>query len=168
MAARYRLLNLVNKALERHKPSSQLREAAKKQRWDIMEGDKVQVIGKHPESGKQGIVKSVYRTRDRVTVEGVNMKNKFIKGDETMGLKGRNIVTERTLHYSKVNLVDPATGKPTRIYRKILEDGTKVRVAKKSGAVIPYPKKDPPPPPSDVVTDKDTVDADVWEITYGK
>jgi large subunit ribosomal protein L24 len=76
-------------------------------------------------------------------------------------------VVERTLHYSKVNLVDPATGKPTRVYRKILEDGTKVRVAKKSGAIIPYPIKDPPPPPSDIITDKDTVDADVWEITYG-
>jgi large subunit ribosomal protein L24 len=167
MATRSKLLNLVNKALERRKPSPQLREAAKKKRWDILEGDKVQVIGVHPEKGKQGIVKTVFRTRDRVTVTGVNMKNKFIKGDEAQGLKGQTIVVERTLHYSKVNLVDPATGKPTRVYRKILEDGTKVRVAKKSGAIIPYPIKDPPPPPSDIITDKDTVDADVWEITYG-
>lgn len=46
---------------------------------------------------------------------------------------------EAGVHYSNVNLVDPVTGKPTRIGMRFLEDGTKVRVAKRSGAVIPRP-----------------------------
>ena len=63
------------------KPKPQLREAAKKTSWDILRGDKVQVIGKHPEQGKQGIVKRVNRKTDRVVVEGVNMRPRQIKGD---------------------------------------------------------------------------------------
>ena len=47
---------------------------------------------------------------------------------------------ERSIHYSNVNLVDPVSGLPTRISRKFLEDGTKVRIAKRSGAVIPRPE----------------------------
>ncbi|CAB9521243.1 protein L24 [Seminavis robusta] len=168
MATRNSIIAAVQRSMVRRKPSPQLREAAKKTKWDIVKGDKVQVIGKHPERGKQGVVKVVLRYKDRVIVEGVNLGPKHVKGNPAVGLKSRVEQVERSIHYSKVNLVDPASGKPTRVYKKFLEDGTKVRVAKKSGAIIPKP--DPPakiPPPA-FVSDKDTVDEDVWEITYDK
>lgn len=167
MATRQRLMKILAKETKRRKPSPQLREAAKKKKWDIVRGDKVEVIGVHPERGKQGIVKKVIREQDRVIVEGVNMGAKHIKKDEARGIKGHKIMKERTIHYSKVNLVDPSTGFPTRFYKKFLEDGTKVRVAKKSGAIIPKPdvyleRK----PKSSFVSDQCTTDAAVWEQTF--
>lgn len=76
---------------------------------------------------------------------------------------------ERGIHYSSVNLVDPVTNLPTRISRKYLEDGTKVRVAKRSGAIIPRPEilAERRKPMRTNITDKDTTDdEDVWEVTY--
>jgi large subunit ribosomal protein L24 len=139
-----------------------------RKRWNIVRGDKVQVIGDHPERGKQGTVAQVFRDRDRVLISGVNVGQKHLKGDPERGIAAKSIQRERTVPYSNVNLVDPVTGKPTRIIRTILDDGSKVRVAKKSGAVIPRPeiltvrKK----PVSSVVTDSDTLEADVWTVTY--
>mmetsp|Transcript_18658 Transcript_18658/g.24483 ORF Transcript_18658/g.24483 Transcript_18658/m.24483 type:complete len:201 (+) Transcript_18658:1-603(+) len=152
--------------VNKNKPS--IREAAKKTKWNIVRGDKVQVIGKHPENGKQGIVTKVLHDLDRVIVEGVNIGPFQKKGDPDRGRKGEIVQKERTMHYSKVSLIDPVSGLPTRIYKKYLEDGSKVRVAKKSGAIIPRPailtqrKK----PISSIVTESDTLDEDAWEITY--
>lgn len=166
MATRMKIMKYLMKSPSKPKP--QLREAAKKTKWNILRGDTVQVIGKHPERGKQGIVKVVNRKTDRVVIEGVNLAPKRIKGDPDRGIKGRTIQKERSIHYSNVNLVDPVTGLPTRVFRKYLEVGTKVRVAKRSGAIIPRPeiltirKR----PVSQIVTESDTVDEDAWEITY--
>merc|ERR1712232_551921 len=96
----------------------------------------------------------VNRKADRVTIEGINLGVKRMKG--------------RSLHYSNVNLVDPVTGLPTRVSKRYLEDGSKVRVSKRSGAVIPRPdiltvRRNPL---SQHIGDKDSVDADVWEITF--
>jgi len=166
MSARQKIMKAIMQQPLRIKP--QIREAQKKNKWNIVRGDTVQVIGKHPESGKQGIILEVNRKNDRVTVEGVNMYTKIIKGDAERGVKDRSIKKERTIHYSNVNLVDPVTSLPTRIVKRYLEDGTKVRVSKRSGAVIPKPeiltvrKR----PVSQVVTDKDTADEHVWASTY--
>jgi large subunit ribosomal protein L24 len=145
-----------------------MREAAKKKRWDIVRGDKVQVISRdHPENGKQGIVQQVIRRQDRVIVEGINLHSKRVPGDSDRGIKGTTELKERALHYSNVNLVDPLTGKPTRVFRKILEDGSKVRVSKVSGAVIP--KSDMlkmAAPRNSIVTEDDTPEDAVWEISY--
>ena len=168
MSARTRIMKVVKQATARRKPSPQMREAEKKTKWDIVRGDRVEVIGNHPEKGKQGIIKEILRSKDRVLVEGVNMGPKTVRPNPSLGLKGKTIMKERTIHYSKVNLVCPSTGKPTRIYKKYLEDGTKVRVSKKSGAIISKPetltmrRK----PISSFVSDCDTVDEDVWEQTY--
>eukprot|EP00560_Eucampia_antarctica_P005841 CAMPEP_0197840002 /NCGR_PEP_ID=MMETSP1437-20131217/45351_1 /TAXON_ID=49252 ORGANISM="Eucampia antarctica, Strain CCMP1452" /NCGR_SAMPLE_ID=MMETSP1437 /ASSEMBLY_ACC=CAM_ASM_001096 /LENGTH=168 /DNA_ID=CAMNT_0043449541 /DNA_START=247 /DNA_END=750 /DNA_ORIENTATION=+ len=159
-----RLLKSGTDSVRKNKP--QLREAAKKKKWDIVRGDTVQVISRnHPEFRKQGVVLEVNRKADRITVEGVNFGPFRMKGDKERGIRGQTITKERSLHYSNVNLVDPVTGKPTRITKQYLEDGTKVRVAKKSGAVIPRPeiltlrKR----PMSQVVTASCTgSDEDVW------
>jgi len=155
---------------KRKQNKPQLIEAAKKTKWNILRGDQVQVISrKHHEYGKQGIVLKVDRQRDRVIVENVNMGRKNVKANPDAGLPGKTIYRERSMHYSNVNLVDPVTGFPTRVYRKYLDDGTKVRVAKKSGAIIPRPeiltqRRNPKPVN---VTESDTDnDDDVWEVTF--
>ena len=126
------------------------------------------MIGKHPERGKQGIVEKVLRDRDHIIVQGVNLGPMKIKGNPDRGIKGSTTLVPKAIHYSYVNLMDPVTGKPTCITKRILEDGSKVRVAKKSGAIIPRPeilmlRKWAV---SSIVTESDTLDEDVWEITY--
>jgi len=154
----------------RQRLQQQQKESTNNRKWNIVRGDRVQVVGNHAEAGKQGIVLQVLRSVDRVLVEGVNVASKNIKGDPDRGIKGRTIQQERTIPYANVNLVDPVTNQPTRVYRKVLpEDGTKVRVSKRSGAIIPRPdvlqfrKR----PFNNVVTESDTAnEQDVWEITY--
>ncbi len=135
-SGRMRLTKILMQPRKKKKP--QLLEAASKTRWNIVRGDTVQVIKKnHPDYGKQGNVMQVNRKADRVTIEGINLGVKRLKGNPNLGTKGRSIMKERSLHYSNVNLVDPVTGLPTRVSKRYLEDGSKVRVSKRSGAVIP-------------------------------
>ena len=126
--------------INRKKPVEQIK------RWNIVRGDLVEVVSPGPDKGKQGTVLKVLRDRNRVLVDGVQLCTRHIKARP--GQKGRSIVKPMPIHYSNVNLVDPQTGKPTRIAHRWLEDGTKVRVAKRSGAIIPKPewtrKKDAP------------------------
>ena len=166
MSARQKIMRAIMKNTNDMKP--QIREAKKKKRWDILRGDLVQVIGGHKDSGKQGIVLEVIRKQDRVKVEGVNLYSKLVKGDPQKGTTDRFVQKEKTIHCSNVNLVDPVTKLPTRISRRYLEDGGKVRVAKKSGAVIPHPEilSVRKRPMRQVITDKDTRDEDVWASTY--
>lgn len=168
MASRARLQRLGQSLGRFNKPKPQLREAAKKTSWDILRGDKVQVIGHHPERGKQGIILKVLRDKDRVIVEGVNMGVRNIKGDKDRGIQGRTIMKERTMHYSNVNLVDPVHGVPTRVSRKFLDTGEKVRISKKSGAIVPRPEilSFRKRPVNSVVTESCTAEDDAWEISY--
>lgn len=167
MSARMRLTKVMANMTQR-KPKPAIEQAKNRKKWNIVRGDKVQVVGNHPEKGKQGVIKQVLRAKDRVIVEGVNMGSKHIKGDPDRGIKGRMVQRERTIPYYNVNLIDPVTGKPTRVARKYLDDGSKVRVAKQSGAVIPRPdiltfrKR----PVSSIVTESDTAEEDVWKVTY--
>lgn len=167
--ARNRLSQIASRAGKFSKPKPHLREAAKKSKWNIVRGDKVQVIGRnHPERGKQGIVKKVLRDLDRVIVESVNMGSRAIKGDKDKGIPGKIIQLERTMRYSDVQLVDPVHGVPTRIYNKYLPTGEKVRVSKKSGEVIQKPDllKMRRKPISTVVTESCTTEDDAWESTF--
>jgi large subunit ribosomal protein L24 len=167
-AARARLQKLAQDLGKFHKPKPQVREADKKKQWNILRGDKVQVVGNHPERGKQGIVKVVIRENDRVIVEGVNLGARQIKGDKDRGIQGKVIQLSRSMHASNVNLVDPVTNKPTRTRKKVLETGEKVRIATKSGAIIPRPdiltmrKR----PINSIVTESCTAEDAVWDITY--
>ena len=145
-------------------------EAAKtRKRWNIVRGDKVQVIGRHREAGKQGIVKEVIRKIQRIVVEGINMKTKFLKGDPERGIKGgRAVQRELSMPYSAVALLDPVHNVPTRIVRKFLDDGTKVRVAVKSGEIIPKPEilRVRRRPIRTSLTESCTTEEDAWEMTY--
>jgi len=100
---------------------------------NVKKGDRVIVIaGK--DKGKQGEVIAAYPREERVVVQGVNMVKKHQR--PTPSNPGGIIDKEAALHVSNVAHVDPKDGKPTRVGVKVLEDGTKVRVAKRSGEVI--------------------------------
>lgn len=99
----------------------------------IRKGDTVRVIAGDAK-GKEGKVLSVSLTKMRVLVEGLNMVSKHTKPNAT-NTEGGIVKMEAPMHISNVMLVDPKSGKATRVGRKV-EDGKLVRVAKKSGEVI--------------------------------
>lgn len=100
----------------------------------IKKGDNVKVIaGK--DKGKSGKVIQVLPTENRVVIDGVNKMFKHAKTGKK-GEKGQKIDFFAPLHASNVMLVSPSTEKTTRVGYKVLEDGKKVRVEKKSGNVI--------------------------------
>ena len=86
------------------------------------------------DKGKRGEVIRVIPKEDRAVVRGVNMVRKHQKQTQTE--QGGIISKEATIHISNVALADPKDGKPVRIGFKKLEDGTKVRFARRSGEVI--------------------------------
>lgn len=100
----------------------------------IKKGDKV-IVTTGKDKGKQGEVTRVETSLDRVVVSGVNVAKKHNKPGRG-GSAGGIEEIEKSIHISNVQLVDPKTGKPTRFGVKVLSDGKKVRVAKKSGEVI--------------------------------
>ena len=103
------------------------------QKFRIKKGDTVCVIsGK--DKGKSGPVLKVLREEGRLVVQGVNLVKKHQK--QTMAQEGGIVQKELSLHISNVAHVDPVSKKPTRVGYKILEDGRKVRVAKRSGETI--------------------------------
>lgn len=99
----------------------------------IKAGDTVRVIT-GADKGKEGKVLEVQPLKNRVMIEGINIVSKHTKPN-TENPDGGIIKKEAALHLSNVMLVDPSTGKATRVGRKV-EDGKVVRYAKKSGEVL--------------------------------
>ncbi|MEY4480253.1 MAG: ribosomal protein [Bacillota bacterium] len=87
------------------------------------------------DKGKKGRVIEAYPRQNRVLVEGVNLVKKHAKPSQA-NPQGGILNQEASIHVSNVMLIDPKSGKPTRVGYKVLENGKKVRVAKKSGEII--------------------------------
>lgn len=101
---------------------------------NVKTGDKVYVIsGK--DKGKTGTVLKVFPKKGKVLVEGVNLATKHLKPTQ-MNPQGGVVSKPTPLFSSKVMLYDEKAGKATRVGKKVLEDGTKVRVSKASGEVL--------------------------------
>ncbi|MEQ2528968.1 50S ribosomal protein L24 [Robertmurraya yapensis] len=99
----------------------------------VKKGDKVMVIsGK--DKGKTGVVLAAFPKQSRVLVEGINIVKKHSKPNQ-LNPQGGIISQEAPIHVSNVMPIDPKSGEPTRVGYKV-EDGKKVRVAKKSGEVL--------------------------------
>ncbi|MEI5909205.1 50S ribosomal protein L24 [Bacillus spongiae] len=99
----------------------------------VKKGDKVMVItGK--DKGKTGSVLAAFPKKDRVLVEGINIVKKHAKPSQA-NPQGGIISHEAPIHVSNVMPLDPKSNEPTRVGYKV-EDGKKVRVAKKSGEVL--------------------------------
>ena len=99
----------------------------------IKKGDNVIVLAGR-DKGKKGEVYQVMPKESRALVRGVNMVRRHQK--QTAQDQGGIVSKEASIHLSNLALEDPKDGKPTRIGFKTLEDGRKVRIAKRSGEVI--------------------------------
>jgi len=99
----------------------------------IKKGDKVVVITGR-DAGKTGEVVQVMPKEERALVRGVNMVKRHQR--QTMNQEGGIISKEAPVHLSNLALADPKDGKPTRVGFKVLDDGRKVRFAKRSGDLI--------------------------------
>jgi len=99
----------------------------------IKKGDKVVVLTGR-DSGKSGEVLQVIPKESRAVVRGVNVVRKHQK--QTMQQEGGIVSKELPVHLSNLAVADPKDGKPTRVGFKIMDDGRKVRYAKRSGDLI--------------------------------
>ena len=97
-------------------------------------GDEVIVLA-GDDKGRKGKVLKVLVTKQRALVEGVNMVSKSMK-PSAKNPQGGIVKQEAPIHVSNLSLIDPKSGKATRVGMKKTDDGKKVRVAKKSGEVI--------------------------------
>ena len=100
----------------------------------IKKGDHVIVIAGR-DKGKHGEVIEMLPKESRAVVRGVNVVRRHQK--QTAAQEGGIISKEAPIHISNLALEDPKDGKPTRIGFKFLDDGKKVRFAKRSGEIIP-------------------------------
>ncbi|MBQ7389060.1 MAG: 50S ribosomal protein L24 [Paludibacteraceae bacterium] len=100
----------------------------------IKKGDIV-YVNSGEDKGKTGKVLEVLVNKNRAIVEGINMVSKSTKPN-AKNPQGGIVKKEASLHISNLNVLDPKTGKPTRIGRKLNAEGKLVRYAKKSGEEI--------------------------------
>jgi len=175
MAARSSAGDLITSFWARNAASAMRSAVTKKKpvqpqtnRWKIVAGDFVEVINGHC-IGERGKVLQVMRNKNRVIIDNVNMRVRHVMRRDlssSVPIKDR-IQAPCSLHYSNIALIDPTIDKPTKIARRYLEDGTKVRISKKTGAVILAP---PPHENKDVRSviagPLDTEAADVLETTF--
>lgn len=101
----------------------------------VLKGDRVRVM-RGDDKGKEGEVIRVYPKTGRIVVKGINMIKKHQRArrpEEESGI----IEREAPLHHSNVMLLDPKSGNPTRVRHRVDTDGTKERVAAKSGDSLP-------------------------------
>ena len=105
-----------------------------RQKLHVAKGDMVQVVS-GDDKGKRARVLRTHPKTGRVTLEGINVVKRHRKASQTA--EGGIIEFAAPIHHSKVMLIDPKTGQPSRIRRRVDEDGTLERIAVKSGEPIP-------------------------------
>ena len=97
--------------------------------------DDTVVVLSGKDKGKKGKVLEASPKEGKVIIEGINMVTKHVK-PRRQGEPGGIVKAEGPMYASKVMLVCPSCGKPTRLAHKVLEDGTKLRACKKCGATF--------------------------------
>ena len=118
-----------------YKKAKRVRHAAPvRMRFTITKGDTVQVIS-GDDKGKRGRVLRVHPKTGRVTIEGVNIVKRHRRATQTT--EAGIVEFPAPIHHSKAMLLDPKSGEPTRVRRRVDEDGTVERIAVKSEQSIP-------------------------------
>jgi large subunit ribosomal protein L24 len=102
-------------------------------KFKIKKGDRVIAIAGR-DKGKTGEVLRVLRTENRAVVQGINMVKRHTR--QSPGQTGGIIEKEAAIHISNLAHIDPSSQRATRVGYKRLEDGRKVRFAKRSGEVL--------------------------------
>ena len=99
----------------------------------IKKGDNVVVISGR-DKGKRGQVLRVFPDENRLIVQNVHMARRHTR--PRFGEPGGIVDKELTIHVSNVAHIDPQSSKPTRVGYRMLDDGRKVRIARRSGEVL--------------------------------
>jgi len=138
-------------------------------RWKIVRGDTVEILsGK--DKGKRGVVQKVMRKENKILVEGVHVQIKHVRASMDENREGTKYQKLGSIHVSNVSLIDPESDKPSKVFFAYLEDGQKVRIAKKSGALIAKPDRSEDTYEKrhrdKVDGDKDTNASLVFNVTY--
>ena len=102
------------------------------EKFKIKKGDQV-VVTTGRDKGRRGEVMEVRRTENRVLVQGCNIVKRHTRATQTN--PGGIINKEAPLHISKVSLIDPDSGKATRVGYEV-KDGKKIRIARRSGKAL--------------------------------
>ena len=96
------LMKKIVKPIQKYKPKSVIG------RWNIVRGDQVQVVN-GPQTDQKGTVIKVLRDKQRLIVDGVNIRRRIVK-PKSDGSPGKIISMPCSIHYSNVMLIDPTTG----------------------------------------------------------
>ncbi len=102
-------------------------------RRKVRKGDRV-IVCTGRDKGKTGEILHVLAKRRRVIIQGVNMVKRHTRPGQASA--GGIVEKEASIHISNIAHIDPKTSQPTRVGYRFLEDGRKVRYAKRSGEVI--------------------------------
>jgi large subunit ribosomal protein L24 len=108
-------------------------------KMNVCKGDKVRVI-RGAFAGKEGTVIRAIPRENRVVVEGINQRKRHARPSQA-NPEGGILTFEAPIHASNVMLLDPHSGEPTRIRRRVDSDGKTERIATKSGEAIIRPRK---------------------------
>lgn len=120
---------------ERRKNAVRHARNAERVKLVVTKGDTVRVM-RGEDAGKEGKVLRVFPKTGRLTIEGVNIVKRHRKARRAEE-ESQIMEMPAPVHHSNVMLLDPKSGAPTRIRRRIDEDGTKERLSVKSGDAIP-------------------------------
>ena len=109
--------------------------AVEAMRIRLRKNDTVEVIAGR-DAGKRGKVLQVIPEKNRVIVQGVAFIKRHTRPNPQKNIKGGIVDREAPVHVSNVSPIDPESDRPTRVGTKVLGDGQRVRVARRSGAVL--------------------------------
>ena len=126
---------LVQRKKEANRYAKRHARKAERVTMPVTKGDTVRVM-RGEDAGKEGKIIHVYPKTGRVTVEGINIVKRHRKARRAEE-KSQIMEMPAPVHHSNVMLLDPKEGTPTRVRRRIDDDGTKERIAVKSGDAIP-------------------------------
>src|SRR5687767_789978 len=128
---------LKHRKTDRPNAKNSRRHAIKTERvtMPVTRGDTVRVM-RGEDKGKEGKVLRVFTKTGRVTVEGINIVKKHRKARRAEE-QSQIMEMPAPVHHSNVMLLDPKTGEPTRVRRRIDDDGTKERISVKSDDALP-------------------------------
>jgi large subunit ribosomal protein L24 len=101
----------------------------------IRKNDQV-IVRTGKDRGKRGRVLRVIADKNRLVVEGVNLIKRHTRPNPQRNIKGGIVEREASIHASNVMLVDPDTNEASRVGTKVMSDGRRVRISRKSGQVV--------------------------------